>query len=100
MTGDADDEERDRLTVSSEVQEKAALQAIEGYVKGLLANHDSMTLERLFTLLKMLFEGAGKDDLLNQIGMNIVSLRKFLAAMVETEKIDLVDNVYRLHRLA
>ena len=97
-TGDVDGEEQDAMTVSTEVQEKAALQAIEGYVKGLLSNTDSMTLERLFTLLKMLFEGAGNDDLLNRVGMNILSLRKFLATMVETEKIDLVDNVYRLHK--
>ena len=60
---------------------------------GLLANHDSMTLERIYAMLKMLFSGTG-DDVLNRIDMNILSLRKFLAGMVETDKIDLVDNRY------
>jgi anaphase-promoting complex subunit 2 len=87
----------DRLTVSSEKQEKATLETIENYIKGLLANHDSMTLERLFTMLKLMFEGNG-DDLLKRIDMNIISLRKFLAGMVDSEIIDLVDNTYRARR--
>ena len=66
------------------------------YVIGLLSNHESMSLERMFSMLKMLFAGTG-EDMLNRIDMNIVMLRKFLAGMVETEKIDLIDNVYRVH---
>lgn len=55
---------------------------------GILAINDSMTLERIFTMVKL-------AELLNHIDMNMVGMRKFLSGMVDVEKIDFVDNFYR-----
>ena len=60
---------------------------------GLLSNHDYMTVERIFSMLKLLFVGTG-NDIMNKLDMNIVSLRKQLILMVESEKIDFMDNKY------
>ena len=86
----------ENLTVSSETQNKESLASIEKYVMGLLTNHDSMTLERIHSMLKMLYSGSG-DDIMTRMGMNLVVLSKFLGELVDAEKIDLVDNVYRKH---
>ena len=95
--GDVDDIDlMENLTVSSETQNKESLASIEKYVMGLLTNHDSMTLERIHSMLKMLYSGSG-DDIMTRMGMNLVVLSKFLGELVDAEKIDLVDNVYRKH---
>jgi hypothetical protein len=102
----------DRVSAASEKQHKAVLQEIEKYVLGktilntsylyvltfhvcklyifigILASNDSMTLERIFTMVKF-------AELLNNIDMNIVGMRKFLSGMVDVEKLDFEDNCYR-----
>ena len=97
---DEDDEEdeefADDMTVDPELQDKEALASMEKYIMGLLTNQDNMTVERIHSMLKMLYSGSS-DDVMTRLGMNIVSLSKFLGTMVEAEKIDFVDNVYRKH---
>ena len=81
-----------QIVSSSEAQEKAALLAIEGYIKGMLSGHDSMSLERIHSLLKLVASG-GSGEM--KYDMNMVQLRRFLQSMVDSDKIEMIDGLYR-----
>ena len=59
---DEDDEEdeefADDMTVDPELQDKEALASMEKYIMGLLTNQDNMTVERIHSMLKMLYSGS------------------------------------------
>lgn len=87
-----EDDDYGQIISSSESQEKAALLAIEGYIKGMLSGHDSMSLERIHSLLKLVASGATGEM---KYDMNMVQLRRFLQAMVDSDKIEMIDGLFR-----
>ena len=90
---DEADYESGQMVSSSEAQEKAALISIEGYIKGMLHGHDSMSLERIHSLLKLVASGGGSGEM--KYDMNMVQLRRFLQTMVDSDKIELIDGLFR-----
>lgn len=86
-----DDSDKQR---ASEAQERANAIAIETYIRGMLnASNDSMSIERIDTLMKLVATGSGSSDL--RCDFNMVQLRHFLQSMVDSNKIEIVDGNYR-----
>eukprot|EP01036_Dinobryon_divergens_P029650 gene29650-38775_t len=97
---DRDDAEADmimRSTAAADAQQRALQTLMEGYVKGLLSSNGTMTLDRLYTMLKLLVAG-GSSGISNsgdaRFDMNPAQLRQFLQALVDRSVIDLVDGLY------
>ena len=82
------------MTVASDVQEKAILQQLENFIRGMLQSHGSMSIERIHTMLKLVTSGS--TDL--KFDMNLVQFRKYLQAMIDEDKIELFDGGYRLRK--
>lgn len=60
----------------------------------MLSNQESVTIERIHTMLKMV---ASSGDM--RFDMNMVQLKKFLGSLVVADTLEIVDdNVYRLRR--
>lgn len=59
----------------------------------MLTGHDSMPIERIHTLMKLVSSGAAGDL---KYDMNIIQLRRFLQAMVDSSKIECLDGVYKV----
>lgn len=76
-----------QMTVGSDVTEKAALAQFETYVKGLLTNHGSMTLERIHTMLKLISGGSVTGGS-PKFDMNLVQLQSFLQNLVDQDKLE------------
>lgn len=89
------DAPQQQMTLGSEVTEKAALAQFETYVKGLLTNHGSMTLERLHTMLKLIASG-GATGGSAKFDMNLVELQRFLQAFVDQDKLEFHDGQFRM----
>ena len=79
---------------ASDAQERANLAAIETYIRGMLsASNDSMSIERIDTLMKLVATGSGSSNI--RYDLNMVQLRHFLQSMVDSNKIEIVDGSYR-----
>ena len=59
----------------------------------LSASNDSMSIERIDTLMKLVATGSGSSNL--RYDLNMVQLRHFLQSMVDSNKIEIVDGSYR-----
>jgi hypothetical protein len=59
----------------------------------MLTGHDSMPIERIHSLMKLVSSGSAGDL---KYDMNIVQLRRFLQSMVESNKIECLDGVYKV----
>jgi anaphase-promoting complex subunit 2 len=75
------------MTVGSDVTEKAALVQFETFVKGLLTNHGTMSLERIHTMLKLIASGGAAGGA-PRFDMNLVQLQKFLQLLIDQDKIE------------
>ena len=80
-------DEVEQMTVGSDVTEKAALVQFETYVKGLLTNHGTMSLERIHTMLKLIASGGAAGGA-PRFDMNLVQLQKFLQLLIDQDKIE------------
>jgi Anaphase promoting complex (APC) subunit 2 len=63
---------------------------------GMLSSHDSMSLERLHAMLRLLASGGGANEV--KFDMNMVQLRRFLQSLVDADKLEFSDNVYRIRK--
>lgn len=95
MEGSEMDVENQQMTVGADVNEKASLIQFETYVKGLLTNHGSMTLERIYTMLKLISSG-GSSGGGWKFDMNLVELKKCLQSFVDQDKLMIIDGQYRI----
>jgi len=92
----------DGLIGKSESNSKQMLVTCEQFIHGLLVNHKTMTLERLFSMLKMLSEasdGNGASNNGNTIfsfDMTQIQLRNHMSLMVERELVEYFDGTYSL----
>jgi hypothetical protein len=62
---------------------------------GMLQNQDGMMLERIHAMLKMV-AGGGSGGL--RYDLSIVQLRKFLQTLITADKLEIVDNMYKLRK--
>ena len=62
----------------------------------MLSSHDSMTVERLHSLLRLISQGTEGQEA--KFDMNIVQLRRFLQTLIDENKLELIDNAYRLRK--
>uniref|UniRef100_A0A7S3MFL3 Anaphase-promoting complex subunit 2 C-terminal domain-containing protein n=1 Tax=Spumella elongata TaxID=89044 RepID=A0A7S3MFL3_9STRA len=83
-----------RLTSAASAQQKSALVQIEGYVKGLLTSHGTMSLERLHSMLKMITSSSSGSDA--QFDMSLQQLRAYLQGLVDIGKIEYLEGVYAM----
>lgn len=87
------------LPQKSDSNSKQMLETCEQFIHGLLINHKTMTLERLYSMLKMLAEAS--DGSSNNSGafvfeMTQVQLRNHLSVMAERELVEYFDGTYSL----
>ena len=61
----------------------------------MLLNQESMHLERIHTMLKMLSSGNSSGV---RFDMNLVQLKKFLQKLVNSDVLEIIDGDYRLRR--
>ena len=62
----------------------------------MLSNQESVSIERIHTMLKMVASSSSGDM---HFDMNVVQLKKFLASLVVADTLEIVENnVYRLRR--
>ena len=85
----------DLMTVeeTSGTKEKAVYLVCESYITGMLSNQESMTLERIHTLLKLMSGSDTRSDL--KYDLSIMQLHRFLIKLVDSNKIELIDGSYR-----
>ena len=63
----------------------------------MLTNQDSMTLERIHTMIRLIT--AGSTDSKFRFDMNMVQLKRFLQTLCDAEKLEIIDGgAYRLRR--
>jgi hypothetical protein len=62
----------------------------------MLLNQESMHLERIHVMLKMLSSGATDGG--RRFNMNLVQLRKYLQTLIQSDVLELVEGSYRLRR--
>lgn len=86
-TTEGSTDEVEQMTVGSDVTEKAALVQFETFVKGLLTNHGTMSLERIHTMLKLIASGGAAGGA-PRFDMNLVQLQKFLQLLIDQDKIE------------
>ena len=77
----------------TETKVKAMYILCESYITGMLSNQESMTLERIHTLLKLMSGSDTRSDL--KYDLNIMQLHQFLVKLVDSNKIELIDGSYR-----
>jgi hypothetical protein len=82
--------------VGSDVIEKSSLVTFEKYVKGMLSSHGSMTVERLHSMLRLISNGGEGNEA--KFDMNMVQLRRFLQTLIEENKLEYIDNSYRIRK--
>ena len=82
--------------VSADNVEKATLETFERYIRGMLTSHESMSLERLHSMLRMVACGGAGNEV--KFDMNLLQLRRFMQTLVDKEKIEMIDNVYKLRK--
>lgn len=61
----------------------------------MLLNQESMHLERIHVMLKMLSTGATDG---RRFDMNLVQLKKYLQTLINNDVLEFVDGSYRLRR--
>ena len=62
----------------------------------MLSNQETVSIERIHTMLKMVASSSSGDM---RFDMNMVQFKKFLATLVTADTLELVDdNSYRLRR--
>jgi anaphase-promoting complex subunit 2 len=82
--------------VASEIQMKSIMIVFEKYVKGMLKSHDSMPLERIHAMLKLLASGGEGNEA--KYDMNMVQLRKFMQTLIDRDELEYFDNLYRIRK--
>lgn len=82
------------MQLASDAQEKQNLLSIEVYIKGMISNQETVSLERIHSLLKLIASGGGGSSEV-KYDMNMMQLHRFLQKMIDANKIDLVDGLYR-----
>jgi hypothetical protein len=64
---------------------------------GMLTNQESMTLERIHTMIRLITSGS--TDSKFRFDMNLVQLKRFMQTLCDTEKIEIIEGgAYRLRR--
>jgi hypothetical protein len=61
----------------------------------MLRNQESMSLERIHSMLKMIAAGGSSSM---RFDMSIIQLKKFLNNCVASDKLEVVDGSYRLRK--
>jgi hypothetical protein len=64
----------------------------------MLLNQESMHLERIHAMLKMLSAGGATDGGGRRFNMNLVQLRKYLQTLLQSDVLELVEGSYRLRK--
>ena len=77
---------------SSSSRSQAHYSGLTQYIKGLLQNAASMSLERMHQMLKIITSGDGAWG--QAYDMNLIELQAFLQGLVATEQVDVVDGLY------
>jgi hypothetical protein len=81
---------------SSAAQAKSKLGVIETYVKGILSSQESITLDRLHTMLTMMMSD-GSSSTGSSFDMSILDLRRYLQTLIEGDVLECMDGMYRKH---
>mmetsp|Transcript_31089 Transcript_31089/g.29672 ORF Transcript_31089/g.29672 Transcript_31089/m.29672 type:complete len:145 (-) Transcript_31089:12-446(-) len=82
--------------VASEIHMQSVRTVFEKYVKGMLRSHDSMPLERIHAMLKLLASGGEGNEV--KYDMSMVQLRKFMQTLVDGDELEYFDNLYRIRK--
>ena len=90
-----DPQQAESMTLGSDVTGRAALVQFETYVRGLLTNHGSMTLERIHTMLKLIASG-GATGGATKFDMTLLELQRFLQSFVDQDKLECIDGHFRI----
>jgi hypothetical protein len=70
----------------------------------MLSSQGSMTLERLHSMLRLLTAGtgvgggAGSGINEERFDMNMVQLRRYMQTLADADKVELIDNAYRVRK--
>jgi len=76
----------------SDAAERASLETFERYIRGMLTSHESMTLERLHAMLRMVASGGGANEV--KFDMNLVQVCKALAGPLSRPLSRPLSNLY------
>ena len=60
----------------------------------MLSSHDSMTLERLHTMLRLVAGGSNNPNEA-KFDMNLVEFRRYLQTLIDSDHLEFIDNAYR-----
>ncbi len=90
----------DRLEALQSARQAAAQAQVDSYVRGLLASHGAMGLDRLHMLLQLIRSSAGDPSSAEEgsFAATASALRQFLLSMVDKGVLEVVDGLYALHK--
>ena len=63
---------------------------------GMLSSHESMHIERLHSMLRLISSNSEGNEA--KFDMNLVQLRQFLQTLIDANKIEFIDNTYRIRK--
>ena len=63
---------------------------------GMLSSHSSMTLERLHSMLRLISNGSESNEA--KFDMNIMQLKRFLQTLIDSNRLEYIDNAYRIRK--
>jgi DNA-binding SARP family transcriptional activator len=62
----------------------------------MLSSHDSMNIERLHSMLRLLSSGSEANEA--KFDMNVVQFRRFLQTLIDDNKLEFIDSSYRIRK--
>ena len=62
----------------------------------MLSSHSSMTLERLHSMLRLISNGSESNEA--KFDMNIMQLKRFLQTLIDSNRLEYIDNAYRIRK--
>lgn len=62
----------------------------------MLSSHESMHIERLHSMLRLISSNSEGNEA--KFDMNLVQLRQFLQTLIDANKIEFIDNTYRIRK--
>jgi Anaphase promoting complex (APC) subunit 2 len=70
--------------------------SLSSTLSGMLSSHESMHIERLHSMLRLISNNSEGNEA--KFDMNLVQLRKFLQTLIDANKIEFIDNAYRIRK--